>query len=39
MVYELWNSLQGMDRSHLALLLFAGLYVAACVAGMVRSVK
>lgn len=39
MVYELWNSLQSMDRSHLALLLFAGLYVLACIAGLVRTFK
>jgi hypothetical protein len=39
MGYELWNSLQSMDRNHLALLLFAGLYVLACVAGLFRSVK
>jgi hypothetical protein len=39
MGYELWNSLQAMDRSHLALLVFAALYVLACVAGLLRTVK
>jgi hypothetical protein len=39
MGYEFWNSLQSMDRSHLALLLFAGLYVLACIAGLVRTFK
>jgi hypothetical protein len=39
MGYELWNSLQAMDRSQLALLVFAALYVLACVAGLLRTVK
>lgn len=39
MGHELWNSLQAMDRSQFALLLFAGLYVLACVAGVLRTVR
>jgi hypothetical protein len=36
---ELFNSLHSMDRSSLALLLFAGCFVLACVLGMIRTVR
>jgi len=39
MDYDFWNSLQAMDRSQLALLLFAALFVLACIAGALRVAR
>jgi hypothetical protein len=39
MGYDFWNSLQVMDRSQIALLLFAALFVLACVAGALRVAR
>lgn len=36
---EFFHAMQSMDRSSLALLLFAGCFVLACVLGMVRTVR
>ncbi len=36
---EFFNSMHSMDRSSLALLVFAGCFVLACVLGMIRTVR